>query len=280
VAAADAQAVEVERGMDGAEGSRGRAVAVRKSRRWDVVEDPAVLVPDDEEHRGSPHFGSPHFVVGTERRIDVPDELITRQHVVIRMLVGGDRAIRVIGVGRLYERVVGQSAPAAVGDEIPVQAEILRSEERHPERAALARVVDLAALARGGQPTVDSASAVEPDETGIDLAERRAEVGELAIGRGGTGNRREPLVADEVVPGEGAESRKLFRAEAAHDVGGIAAGPLVARHEAGHRGDSRRGGGELLVHVLELVRRIDDELALVAAPSVTGKRVPSALSLK
>src|SRR6267142_3150642 len=48
--------VEGERRTYRAEGFLGRAVPVRKSGRGHVIEDPAVLVPDDEKHGGTPHL--------------------------------------------------------------------------------------------------------------------------------------------------------------------------------------------------------------------------------
>ncbi len=168
-----------------------------------------------------------------------------------------------IGVGRLHERVGRQVPGATIGDEIPVQPEILRSQEGHPEGPALPSVVDLALSPRRFQPAVDPPSASEPYEPGIDLTERRSEMRELPVGSGGPRNGREPVVTHEVVPREGGQGRELPGTEAAHDIGGVASGSLVARGEPVHGRDRRVGCTELLVDVLELVQRIDGELALV-----------------
>jgi hypothetical protein len=65
------------------------------------------------------------------------------------------------------------------------------------------------------------------------------------------------------VLGEGGQGRELLGTEAAHDVRGIAAGPLVAGDEPAHGGDARAGYAKLLVNVLELVPGVDGELSLV-----------------
>src|SRR5206468_10581180 len=113
------------------------------------------------------------------------------------------------------------------------------------------------------EPAVDAPASVDPYQTGVDLTEGRPEVGELPVGSGGTRDGGKPVVAHEVVLGEGGQGRELLGTEAAHDVGGIAAGPLIARGEPAHGRDARPGYGELLVNVFELVPGIDGELSLV-----------------
>src|SRR5206468_10221636 len=110
--------------------------------------------------------------------------------------------------------VIRQRSQAAIGHEVSVQAEVLRAQEGHPERSALASVVDLAVLPHRVQPAVDTSSAVHPYQTGVDLTERRPEVRELPVGSGGTRDGGKPVVAHEIVLGEGSQSRELLGTEA------------------------------------------------------------------
>src|SRR6266851_3225662 len=197
-----------------------------------MVEQSAVLIPHDEEERGAPHV-----VVRAEDLVDVPDELIPGQHEIVWVLIGRERSILLIMVGRFNERIVWQLAPLAIGDEVAIETKMLRPQKRHPEGPALRTiVVDPALLSRGLQPAVNPLPVPEPDERGIDLAERRPEMRELTVGWGRRGHRCKPAVAHEIVLREGRQGGELFRPEAAHDVGGVASPSLVAQGEAPHGG--------------------------------------------
>src|SRR5712692_5234876 len=190
-----------------------------------MVEQPPVLVPHEEEERGAPDL-----VVRANSLVDVPDEAVPGQHEIVRVLIGRQRPILLIMVWRLNERIVRQVAPMTIGNEVSIETKILGPQKRHPEGPALrTEVVDPALLPRGLQPAVDPVAVPEPDERGVDLAERRPEMRELTVGWGRRGNRREPVVAHEIVLREGRQGGELLGPEAAHDVVGVASPSLVAQ---------------------------------------------------
>ena len=66
-----------------------------------MIEYPPVLVPHDKQEGGTPDL-----IVGANRSIHIPDELVPGQHVIIRVLISGECLIRLIVVGRFDKRVL------------------------------------------------------------------------------------------------------------------------------------------------------------------------------
>ena len=198
------------------------------------------------------------------------------------MMVGGQRAVVLIHVRRLDERVVRQRVFPAVLLEIAIEPEVGRPQKCHADGPALqAVVVDLCGPAAIAQSTVDTLVVApsdrrQPHGAVVDAAERRAEVREGAVGIRRARNRCEPVVAHEVVPGKRADGRHSLRGEASQNVGRVAAGSLIRCGESLHgrlplQRRLPRAPVDLVVHAPEIVRRVDAELPLVRR--VSGQRM-------
>src|SRR5207245_9481615 len=132
------------------------------------------------------------------------------EHGMIGGLIRGDRSIRLVVVRRLDERVLRQPSAPTIGDEIAIKAEVLRSQEGHPEGAALSEVVDLALASGHVEPTVDALPVAEPDDAGIELSEGRPEVRELQVRSGWAGHGRESVVEVQIELRECGQVRKML----------------------------------------------------------------------
>src|SRR5262249_61544617 len=121
--------------------------------------------------------------------VDVPDEAVPSQHVMVWMLIRGERSVLLVIVRWLDERVVRQPPTVTIGDEVSVEAEILGPQKRHAKCSALGtEVVDLACLPGGLEPAIDPLPVAEPDQRGVDITERRSEMRELTVGWGWPGH--------------------------------------------------------------------------------------------